>query len=440
MRQAAIVLGLLWSGAAGAELRLSIAPVGALRGEPLSLRVEGVAPGARVQLSVEEDAGGRRPGRFRSHAVFVADDAGVVDTARDPATEGSYTGTDEAGLFWSMARTDAAVQPLPAETLRAMAQAGEERTSLDFRLPLADPRVVTTAVEELPGALYARLPGEARRPALIVLGGSEGGLSTARQIAPALASRGYAVLGLGYYAPDWGGGREVPELPASFVDLPVERLAEARRWLRRQPGVNADTVGIWGVSKGAELALLGCSKYDWIVATAAIVPSDVVWEGWGPASPGIGQSSSFSWRGRPLPFTPYEGAQDYFGAFERGVRPTVTLASVHARGRWAHPARAAAARIDVAACKGEVLVVGGGEDRIWPSAFMAGLIAERRAAAGRPTLSLIEERAGHGLGGPGYAPTTEYGSGGNPAANGRLQLRAWRAALALFDRQLSAGR
>lgn len=407
-----------------------------LKGDPVSILVEGVEPGARVHLTLETDMTGRRPVRFRSSAEFIADEAGRVDTSDAASLAGTYTGTDEAGLFWSMSRASGPFDPIGENLFRVSARVGETSGMLEFALPISDPAVIETSVDELPGAVLYRLPGDRQRPAIILLGGSEGGLSTARDLGPALASRGYAVLALGYYSPDWGGGREIPELPASFVDLPIERLAEARDWLRRQAGIHADTVGVMGLSKGAEFALLGCSKYAWIAATAAIVPSDVVWEGWGPASAGTGLSSSFSWQGEPLPFTPYEGSDAYFGAFERGARPDVTLASVHMRGRWAHPARAAAARIDVAACRGEVLVAGGGEDTIWPSAVMAGLVAERRAAAGLATISIISETAGHGLGGPGFTPATEYGSGGDPSANGRTQVEAWRASLSLFERQL----
>ena len=70
-------------------------------------------------------------------------------------------------------------------------------------------------VDAFEGAVFASLPGETRRPALILLGGSEGG-SAITHDAAAWASRGYAVLALPYYSPPgWGPtGPTPPELPS----------------------------------------------------------------------------------------------------------------------------------------------------------------------------------------------------------------------------------
>ena len=93
------------------------------------------------------------------------------------------------------------------------------------------------------------------------------------------------------------GPSRLPGLPTSFTEIPVDRLVEVRAWLAQQPGVDAERIGIWGASKGAEFALIAASHYNWINAVAAIVPSDLVWEGWGAAGP---SRSSFSFGGKPF--------------------------------------------------------------------------------------------------------------------------------------------
>ncbi|MGY6627998.1 MAG: acyl-CoA thioesterase/BAAT N-terminal domain-containing protein [Oceanicaulis sp.] len=426
-------VALIMSSAALAESNLQlIAPDSVMRGDPVSIRVDGLAPGETVEIIVERAALGREPGLMRSRAVFQADDEGRLDTARSPAVGGAYEGVDETGLFRSLTRVADAPAPdlRPGEFLIS-ALAGEHQAATRMTLLDASSNVSATAIHDLPGAALYRIEDGQSRPLIIVLGGSEGGLFHALEIAPALASRGYAALALPYYAPAWVGPDAFPGLPDSFVNIPVELLELARDAAAALPGVDADRVGVWGASKGAEFALLGCSKFPWITATAAMMASDVVWEGWGPAAQGPGQSASFAWRGEALEFVPYEGADAYFGAFERGEWPTVTLASVHASGRSAHPERAERARIRVEACEGEVLAVGGGADLIWPSGEMAAQVAQNRAEAGRQTITLIDEAAGHGLAGPGFVPT-----GDDPAANGPMQTAGWRAALAMFERQL----
>jgi len=103
-----------------------------------------------------------------------------------------------------------------------------------------------------------------------VLGGSEGGGSFARDRAPRFASRGFAVLGLPYYSPG-RGEREIPELPAAFADIPVERLDTAFEWLKHRPEVDASRVALLGASKGAEFVLLAASKLRWIASAVDLV-------------------------------------------------------------------------------------------------------------------------------------------------------------------------
>ncbi|MDZ7628598.1 MAG: acyl-CoA thioester hydrolase/BAAT C-terminal domain-containing protein [Parvularculaceae bacterium] len=150
----------------------------------------------------------------------------------------------------------------------------------------------------LPGSFFATPEGHGPFPVIIILGGSSGDDGDARRLAPRLVAEGYAVFGLTYYSPAWyGRAAKFPELPSAFRDIPVERAAMAKQWLCARKDVNCGAIGIYGVSKGAEFALLAGSLIDGFAAIAAIVPSDVVWEGWGPGT-SPGESSSFSWGGK----------------------------------------------------------------------------------------------------------------------------------------------
>ncbi|MCD9026723.1 dienelactone hydrolase family protein [Luteimonas sp. BDR2-5] len=239
--------------------------------------------------------------------------------------------------------------------------------------------------ESLTGAFLQLPRGEGPFPAVIVLGGSEGGDSTAREKAPLFLKEGYAVLGLPYYSPAYPGrAPQFAELPRAFHDIPIDRLETARDWLRAHPQVDEDAIGIYGVSKGAEFALAGASLIDGFHAVAAIVPSDVIWEAWGPATVG-GESSGFSWRGEPLPFVPYIGMNEEIAKFARPGE-TPRLRTPHDAGRHANPHAVPAARIRVEQIGAPVLVAGGDADSIWASGEMAQSIAERRSEAGLDTV------------------------------------------------------
>ncbi len=425
-----------------------------LAGEPVQIVLEGLPPSTELQIEavrrVGDWSGQRRP--YAAKARFRSDAAGRLDLATAaPLPGGSYEGGDLRGLFWSMvplAAEAAASADAPedgAAMLRARSADGERLLATQRVLPraaLAD--VASRAAEPFAGARFFHrpAPGGAKRPALILLGGSEGGSRIVND-GPAYASRGYAVLALPYYSPQGFGpsgptAPELPSLPAAFADIPVERLEQAREWLAAQPEVDATRIGVVGTSKGAELALIAGTKMPWIRSLVAIVPTDVVWEGWGP---GVmpGERAGFSWKGQPLAFVPYKDFMQEFAGFQTGQ--PVRIRRPQDAGRAAHPDRVPAARIPVEQIAAPVLVIGGHDDQIWNSGGMAEAIVKSRAAAGRETVAVVEREAGHYLGGAGWMPTTQYDagpmkSGGTPAANARTQARAWDATWAFLARTM----
>ena len=213
----------------------------------------------------------------------------------------------------------------------------------------ADAASVTAALnapivigDQLPGSFLTLPKGNGPFPAIIVLGGSEGSDSAARDFTERFVPEGYAVLGLPYYSPREGQKGHIPGLPNAFQEIAVDQLVTARDWLRARSDIRSDDIAIYGVSKGAEMALLAGSLIDGFAAIAAIVPSDVVWEGWGSSR----TTSSFSWRGEALPFVPYQGMGEEF-ANPTGPDGRPRLRFPHDKGRNANPDRVVNARIAV---------------------------------------------------------------------------------------------
>ena len=265
--------------------------------------------------------------------------------------------------------------------------------------------------------------------AVAVLGGSEGGDATARRIGAALLQAGFTVLGVPYFrSPGDAGAGPHASLPSAFANLRVERVGEAVDWLRSQTGIASDRVALYGFSKGAELALLAASLDGPCAAVVAISPSDVVWEGWGRGiAPGT--SSGFSWKGRPLPFVPYEGFASEMARYARGERGA-RLANAHEAGRARHPRRVARARIAAESARCPMLLAAGGRDLAWPSAKMATWIATRRRRAGLETRLLVYPECGHVLCGRGdwRHPTSPTG-----AQDQEARAAIWAATIGFLD-------
>jgi len=430
-----VSMAALLAAAPAAAQRIEV-PARVTAGEPVPVAIVGLLPGASVTLRAERiEADYSGPKLFASHATFVADAQGRIDLATAAPISGDYSGADASGPFWSMRAVEGAPTGLAANEIRLSALVND-KTVAEARILLAhgDARVVADAVPGFPGAKLYHLPGGGRRPVIVLLGGSEGGASFADEAGPMWASIGYAALGLPYYSPDWGYGQEIKGLPDAFADIPVDRLEAARTWLAAQPGIDASRIGLYGVSKGGEFAILAASRFPWLRAVAAVVPSDVVWEAFGKGIDVDGVHSSFAWRGKPLPFVPYKGMRETIARLfkETGVRLRVP----QDEGRWAHPERAAAARIAIERYRGALLVAGGARDGTWASGPMAQAIAERRAEAGLATQLLVFPNAGHGISGTGYEPAVYPGVDGDPGANAHAQASVRAAAIAMFARVL----
>lgn len=288
--------------------------------------------------------------------------------------------------------------------------------------PSAEPGHIR--VPGLLGDLYrpARTGRTGRAPAILLLGGSEGGLgrAAARQAA-ALAEQGYMVLQLSYFGS--------PGQPAALKAIPVETFTRAIEWLKAQPHVAGDRIGIVGTSKGAEAALLVATRRPDLKIVVLGVPSSVVWPGIDQAS--IVTESSWTENGKPIPFTPYGGTGEW-----RGIRALYADA-------LADPIMAARGAIPAERANAAVVMVCGEADGLWPSCPMARAIAARLRAARYPrgVTLLAYPDAGHAAFGPPIDPASPAAAtigalGGSVAGNNAARADGWPKVLAALDTAL----
>jgi len=301
--------------------------------------------------------------------------------------------------------------------------------------PAAAQAIIETPVEGFPHAAVYRLEGDTARPVVVILGGADGGDEGGKRFGPILARMGYAAVSLPYYSPNWGDygpPPEFPDLPGSFIDIPVDQIGELRQTLSAMRGVDVERFGLLGGSKGSEFALIAASRYPWIDAVVAYTPTDIVWEGWGlEMVEAEGTRSSFSFGGEALPFMPYRG-------FVEGLLagPAADLRAIHENGRADHPEREAAARIPSEAYPGALMLIAGEKDAQWNAARQARNIVVARTAAGLATEALIYPDAGHDLIGGDGDPRQTHRSGGSPEANAAARLDAWPRVTAFLARHL----
>jgi dienelactone hydrolase len=320
------------------------------------------------------DAGGKL---WHASTTFRADSRGAVDLDRAATRSGSYAGRWGMGLIASLTtKTPSAHrfrwQAADAQTFRIDVRVrGRRVASSTFR------RAMPGAVVEKPvsiadsgfyGSYYTRADIAERAPAILLLGGSEGGLPSG-PLVTTLAARGFPTLSLAYFG--------APGLPPTLANIPLEYFEKALTWLRDQPEVDPSRVVVIGVSRGSEAAqLLGVHYPSLVSAVVASVPSSVALCGYPDCS-----VPAWTLGGQPVPYT-----QEFDNP---------------------HPSDNPDAVIPDERIRGPLLLVCGGRDLVWFSCPYARAIMSRLASFNHQYRDVLYAygRAGHFVGGllP-YAP------------------------------------
>lgn len=273
-----------------------------------------------------------------------------------------------------------------------------------------------------PAAGNAGARQDSPRPAVLLLGGSEGGLGgSAKQMALSLQEEGFTVLHLAYFG--------APEQPDSLERIPLELFDRALEWLKVQPGVDPERLAIVGASKGAEAALLVASRRSDLSTVVAGMPTSVAWNGINWASNGQSPYSSWTVSGEEVPTMPFSdwNAPDGIISVYRTIQDPAQHASAD---RAAIPIERASAGI---------MLVCGEAESMWPACPMSRMIAERSAERSGPPITILPyQDAGHFVFGPPMATGDAFYDrldtfGGSVEGNAIARADSWPKVLAFLN-------
>lgn len=394
--------------------RFAALPAPCLFDETLHVRLEGLVAGSTVTLRL---AGVLPPQEaMLSEARYVVPGQDL-DLTRDAPVAGSYRGVDPMGLFWSRRAVPAADVPgwMPlAGDWRVLTLSAEvEGTATRILQPIHRTFSLGTVSRELrEDGLVGRLSlpqGPGPHPAVLVVGGSGGGMDWSGEVAALLASRGFAALALAYFG--------MEGLPASLDRIPLEYFGRALDWFAKQPEVAPRRIAVCGMSRGSELALLLGATFPAVRAVVTFAGSGIVFAAYPPTG-----HSAWTWQGRELPGT-YVIPQDR----EEGEPYAIPVERI----------------------QGPVMFIVGEADGIWPAAELTGFAVRRLREQGFPhRVELLSyPGAGHFLGWPNVATTTarsrhpvsgqEMVRGGSPEATAHARQDAWPRMLAFLRDSLA---
>ena len=387
------------------HVRITVVPSRALLDAPVSIMVSGLRPGERATLTASAVAASDVT--WFSRTTFVASRGGVVDTRQRPVS-GSYADVDPMGVVDRMKPTargqDEVVFISPERGYRVTLDVSVDGRRVaqttffrDDRLP-EHRRTYRPPRDDIYADLYLPNRATGRRPAVLLFGGSGGGLGEFFE-ARLLAAHGYPAMALAYF--------DAAGLPQQLDRIPLEYFVKALQVLRQTPGVDRRRILTWGVSRGSEAALLLAAHFPKLVYGAvANAPSSVV-------NPSLPDESHSPWtlRGHPLPHVPVSQLGDPSPPRQQAVIPVERI-------------------------RGPVVLVCGGRDLVWPSCLYADAIADRlaRHGGGGRVTELSYPDAGHSVGEVvPYVPTASVDLGpSSPQMGGTVagvvlgRIDAWR--------------
>jgi len=315
---------------------LEVVPARAMIDEPVAIRATGLTPGERITIRAELTDGSGEP--WASHAEFKADPQGTVDTSKQAPVAGSYKKISAVGLIWSMMPQKKGVSGYmsppnfgPQTVDFHLLRQGKDAAAARLEQRALAEGVQHTPVSEngLRGVWFVPA-GTGRHAAVLVVGGSNGGLP----LRPAawLASHGYFALALAYF--------HFEDLPKELENIPLEYFQKALEWMVGRPEIGDAKIAVLGTSRGGELALQLGSMFPRINAVVAYVPANTR----GPSCCGQIATPAWTWQGRALSYT-------------RGAGGGGT--------------------IEVESTQGPILMISGQADLVWDSSDMADAVVSR---------------------------------------------------------------
>ena len=428
----AIICALILSCSSSKTIVLEVNPKVALLDESVSVRIVNCPAEQQVKLRasvIDDDSV-----MWKSENIFVPE-GNVIELATAAPASGSYALPEAMGFIWSM-------KPDPYESV-LFSSKNLTPLTVNFQVYLADSLVASTEITRLRikegvqrkeirdnglvGTFF--VPENASNvPAIIDLTGSGGGMS--ETCAALFASHGYASLALAYF------GSET--LPKTLTHIPLEYFKKAIEFLQHQNGVDPEKIAVIGGSRGGELSLLLGATYPEIKCVIGYVPGIY-------RCPGA-EGPAWILNDKPLPFISSSGDEQVMAEIQRSMASGEATSFLPMFTSIINDSDAIrGTEIPIENINGNILLISGQDDQLWPSSTMSEMAMERLKSNDFKHYykHLSYPDAGHMISAP-FIPTTISDAthpvngvfmklGGTPEGNAYARMDSWEQILKFLD-------
>uniref|UniRef100_A2AKK5-2 Isoform 2 of Acyl-coenzyme A amino acid N-acyltransferase 1 n=1 Tax=Mus musculus TaxID=10090 RepID=A2AKK5-2 len=237
-------------------IKLIATPSNALVDEPVSIRATGLPPSqiVTIKATVKDE----NDNVFQSQAFYKTNEAGEVDLEKTPALGGDYVGVHPMGLFFSLKPKKAFHRLMKKDVMNSpFCICLDLYDSVNWLETVRIPSKASQRVQRWfvgPGVKREQIQEGRVRGALF--------LPPVEFRASLLASHGFAVLALAYFA--------YKDLPEKLQEVDLEYFEEAANFLLSHPKIQQPGIGVISTSKGAEIGLAMACYLKQVIATVCI--------------------------------------------------------------------------------------------------------------------------------------------------------------------------
>lgn len=354
--------------------------------EPLDIKVFTSEPEQRVTIRMELDDDEHKT--FHSYGDFTSDESYEIDLSAAAPVNGTYHQADDAGLLWSMIskklnRDDYFVKKsdkdLEAKLYVIKDDEIQAAEVITFQFKSDTVEKIEIEKSDMKGNLYA--PAEpGNYPSVMILSGSDGGNES--HAASFLAGKGYLVLALSYFNDE--------DLDEHLEKIDLGYFKEAADYLSTHAKSNGK-VNLIGYSKGAELALLLGRTFNCYQSIVAGAASNYITSGMkgGIFAPIPGWTMD----GEALPYLKMKFPVSFMFSTIKNYIKKRPMYFLEIWKKSLNRKNVSEYKIDVDEIDAPLLVISGGDDKLWPSEEFSNEIQKERN--NDDDLYLSYKNAGH---------------------------------------------